>query len=87
MKENRFRPAYADLHELSEDERIELIGHSVVDHGRTVGVIVETDDAKVKRYIEKIERLYPAAKVISHFPGPVAGVTTIKVGPRVSAAG
>ncbi len=49
---------YIDLHKLSEDERIEMIGHRVIEHNQTIGFIVE-DDKKADRYIRKLEKRFP----------------------------
>jgi hypothetical protein len=69
---------YADLASLSEDERIDAIGHHVLDHQHTVGFIVE-DYAKADRYIEKMQEKFPTIMVLYRGPGPVEGTVVVKV--------
>lgn len=73
---------YADLADLSEDERITIIGRTVVEMGKTVAVCVDAQPAKVARYIRKIRDRFPTVVVLSQSNGPVAGIVTIKLGPQ-----
>ena len=76
-------PFFFNLVSLPEDERIELIGHRVVDHREVVGFMVDVENgshAKGDRYIEKLTRRFPSITVMFRGDGPVAEVETIKVG-------
>lgn len=73
---------FADLHELSEDQRIEVIGRTVVEMGKTVGVVVDDEPGKAERYIRKLRERFPGAVVLSQEKGPVAGAVTLKIGPQ-----
>lgn len=74
-------PMYADLFELSEDERIDTIGHMVTEHGKTIGFVVETT-AKADRYIKKLKKKYPTVTVLDQGPGPVKNTILVRVGPQ-----
>lgn len=74
--------ALVDLHSLSEDERIGVIGHTVTEHGKTVAVCVDDNAAKVARYIRKLRERFPGIVVLSQEKGPTRGVVTIRVGPQ-----
>jgi hypothetical protein len=74
---------FLDLHSVTEDKRIEMIGHRAVEHGETVGFLVDVvngDHAKGDRYIEKLKRQFPSITVLYRGDGPVDDVETIKVG-------
>jgi len=73
---------FVDLHALSEDERIDMIGHAVTVHGKTVGVLIDDQPGKVERYRRKLRDRFPAAVVLDQTSGPVEGVVTIRVGPQ-----
>jgi hypothetical protein len=73
---------YADLHALSEDERIGVIGHTVTAHGKTVAVCVDDQPAKVERYKRKLRERFPSVVILDTTKGPVKGVVTIRVGPQ-----
>lgn len=76
-------PPFIDLASLSEDERIEMIGHRAVDHREIVGFMVDIENgshAKGDRYIEKLKRIFPSIKVMFRGDGPVAEVETIQIG-------
>jgi len=73
---------YADLNDLSEDERIDVIGR----HARTqiVGAGVESDDlAKQARYIEKVTTRFPDVRHIATRPGPHPSITMLQFGPKL----
>ena len=75
--------SFIDLYFLSEDKRIEMIGHRVVDHREIVGFMVDVENgshAKGDRYIEKLKRLFPSITIIWRGDGPVPNCETIKVG-------
>ena len=69
---------FVDLHNLSEDARIEMIGHRAVDHKERVAFVVE-DDEKADRYVAKLKAKFPSVSVVERFAGPVPGVITVKV--------
>lgn len=75
---------YADLFELSEDSRIELIGKAAT-AGNIVGVCLEkAGTKKIERYIKKITTRYPTVTVLDRIDGPTPLVITIKFGPRLN---
>ena len=64
-----------DLNALSEDERITLIGASVMEPASSAEL--ETD-AKADRYIRKLQKQFPGIRVVDRGPGP-AGTIMVKV--------
>ena len=72
--------AYADLADLPEDERINVIARAAAD-GHIVGFIVD-DEPKADRYIRKLAA-HPV-RVIDRAPGPVKGTVLVRVGPKES---
>jgi hypothetical protein len=75
IKEKKME-GYADLADLSEDDRIAIIGRTA-ESGKRVAFIVE-DDAKADRYIEKLTRQYRVS-VAKRLDGPVKDTVTIIV--------
>lgn len=73
---------FADLADLPEDARIDIIGRTVVELGKTVAVCLDDQPAKVERYIAKLRARFPAVVVLEQITGPVAGVITLKLGPQ-----
>lgn len=73
---------YADLHQLTEDERIQVIGEHVVRQNEIIGVCVDAQPGKAGRYVKKLRENFPQLEVFDVFDGPTPGVVTIKVGPR-----
>lgn len=74
--------AFVDMHRLSEDQRIEMIGHTVTEHGKTVGVCVDDEPGKPERYVRKMQRRFPTVVLLDRIKGPVKGVVTLKFGPQ-----
>ncbi|MCH8135388.1 MAG: hypothetical protein IIB77_05345 [Proteobacteria bacterium] len=74
---------YADLHDLSEDERIKIMGN-VASEGKTIGVMVDDDPEKVARYISKMTSRYPCVRLIEQLDSPIAGVVMLRFGPRLA---
>ena len=72
------QPFYADLADLSEDERIAIIGQQA-EGGKRVAFIVE-DTAKADRYIRKL-LLDFNVRVEERGNGPVKDTVYVKVGP------
>lgn len=70
---------FADLADLSEDERIAVIAHQVREHGLTAAVCVDDVPGKPERYAKKLTAA--GCRVIDQTPGPTPGVITLKVGP------
>lgn len=80
-------PPYLDLHSLTENQRIEMIGKSVMDAPRSsadqplVAAFVVEDDVKADRYIAKLLKKFPSIRIIDRTPGPVVGMSvTVRVG-------
>ena len=72
--------AFADLGDLSEDDRIDAIARTAA-CGHIVGFVVE-DDAKADRYCEKLRRYN--VRVIDRSAGPVKDTILVRVGPKES---
>lgn len=72
-------PPFLDIADLSEDKRIDMIGHRAIDHHDTVAFIVEADGVKGDRYISKLKEKFPLIEVFERGKGPVKGTEYIKV--------
>lgn len=72
---------YADLHNLAEDDRITLIGNTMMQNNYTVGVCVDDVPGKPERYIEKLKKKFPGIEVVDQMKGPTPGIVTIKLRP------
>jgi hypothetical protein len=78
---------YADIADYDEDKRIEMIGNTVMSGSKSsadkpvmTAFIVE-DEAKVDRYITKLQKRFPGIRIIDRFQGPVKGISvTVRVG-------
>lgn len=68
------KPVYSDLHNLPEDDRIELIGQAA-ESGKRTAFMVESEE-KASRYIEKLTSRFNV-EVVNQFPGPVENVVTV----------
>jgi hypothetical protein len=75
------KPFYADLGDLDEDRRIEIIGRAVVEQRKVVGVIVDAEAGKAERYIHKLTQRFPSITTWRVFGGPVEGTVSIKFFP------
>lgn len=74
---------FVDLHKLSEDDRVRVIGETVIGSGKTAAVPTDSDPGKAERYAQKLRERYLGIIVEGPFDGPVAGVRTIRVSPPV----
>ena len=74
---------FADLADLPEDDRIEIIGRTA-EAGKKVAFVVD-DDEKADRYVRKLIERH-AVRVLSRGPGPVKStvVTVGPIGPRTT---
>lgn len=75
---------YRDIADLSEDDRIQMIGEKTMKAGKVVGFFVDDDSlepGKADRYIQKLQERFPGIRVTHRGPGLVAGTTLIKVEP------
>lgn len=72
------KPMYADLGDISENNRIDLIGHRVVDHHEQVAFMVD-DDAKADRYIAKLLKKFPGVSVKTRGPGPAGTIAVVLI--------
>ena len=80
-KQKKKKPtAFADLHHLSEDERIEMIGETVMSSaaGEVVGFVTDADLGKSDRYVRKILQRFPAIQIIGKKAGPVPGTVVVR---------
>lgn len=73
--------AFADLADLPEDDRIDIIAQAARD-GAIVGFVVE-DDQKADRYVQKL-RERGRTRIIGRGPGPVENTVLVRVGPAES---
>lgn len=71
--------AYADLGDLSEDERIAVIGRVASEQMKITGFIVEDND-KADRYIRKLTERFKV-RIICRGAGPIKDTVFVKVGP------
>lgn len=67
---------YADLADLPEDQRIQIIGRQAEQGGR-IGFVVD-DDVKADRYINKLTSQFPV-EVVKRGVGPVADTVLIVI--------
>jgi hypothetical protein len=74
---------YVDLHAMSEDDRIDLIGRMVLEKSATIGCFVDLDGVKGDRYISKVKARFPSIVLKGRCAGPTPGVETLKFGPPV----
>jgi hypothetical protein len=70
--------AFADLADLSEDTRIDIIGNTA-SSGALVGFVVD-DDEKADRYVKKLRERFKVS-IIDRGAGPVANTVLVRVGP------
>lgn len=75
----------ADLHKMPENDRIRLIGASVMnkpassaDRPVMNGFIVESE-MKADRYIFKLQAMFPGIRVVDRKPGPVPNTIMVRV--------
>ena len=83
--------AFLDTHRLNENDRIEMIGKSVMDAPASSadkppmnGFVVETD-AKADRYIAKLQKRFPGIRVIDRNPF-LNGMILVRIGPPLERA-
>ena len=77
-------PPFVDIADNDEDRRIEIIGHQVIIHKRTVSFITDDEKDKAERYITKLEARFPGIRVIERGEGPVDKTVWVKVGPPLN---
>jgi len=76
---------FADLHHLSENERIEVIGNHILEKANTsdmpytVAFVVD-DIKKAKRYVKKIAKKFPTIRHVETLDGPCENMVTVKLG-------
>jgi hypothetical protein len=73
---------FADLGDFQEDDRIQIIGQYVLNHGKTVGVCIDDSPGKAERYIRKMKKEFPTVIFLDQTKGPVANVVTLRFGPQ-----
>jgi hypothetical protein len=68
-----------DLHRLSEDARIKVIGRSVMNAPASsadrppMNCFVVESQAKADRYVRKLKKAFPRIRILNRTAGPVAG--------------
>lgn len=73
---------YADLHKLTENQRIDMIGKAALNTapGRHVAFVVESMD-KAERYIKKLKAKFPGITIQEPIKDvPLPGMITVKAG-------
>jgi len=80
------KPKFADIANLDEDRRIDVIGQAaMMAPGKTVAFVTDDQPAsKADRYVRKLLTKFPALEVLARTAGPVAGTVSVRV--RVKAA-
>lgn len=73
---------FADLADLDEDRRIQIIGETVVREQKVVGVVTDSEPGKAERYIQKVLSRHPGVVLIGRQSGPVADTTLLRFGPK-----
>lgn len=69
---------YADIADLPEDRRIEVIGANALKKGK-VAFCTDAEPGKADRYIAKLLAQFPQLEVFGRYPGPIADVVTVIV--------
>jgi hypothetical protein len=82
MNPNQKLPKFSDLGDLTEDDRIAVIGNHVMEKMQTVTFIVETK-TKAARYISKLKEKFPGIVLVGTGKGPIAKTITVKMRPPV----
>lgn len=79
-------PPFYDLYRLSENERIDVIGKTLMDAPQSsadkpiiIGLMLE-DDAKCDRYMKKLQKKFPGIREIDRVNGPVPGTKLLSIG-------
>ena len=80
-------PPFVDIASLTEDERITMIGRSVMEAPATsadapimVAFVVE-DEEKARRYTQKLTEQFPGIRVIDQKKNcPAKGLITVRIG-------
>lgn len=73
-------PRLVDMVNLTEDERIDLIGNYVLQTKKNTAFVVDAIPGKANRYCKKLLERFPETVILDQFLGPVKGTITIKVG-------
>ncbi len=70
-----------DLHRLQEDERIKLIGASVMDAPLkpVVNAFIVESEAKADRYVKKLLAKFPGIRIVDRGPGVSPGTIMVRV--------
>jgi hypothetical protein len=75
----------ADLHRLNENQRIKLIGESVMKGPQSsadkpmMNAFIVEDDTKADRYIRKLTARFPGIRIIDRRPGPTANTILVRI--------
>lgn len=77
-RQDRSVAKFKDIADLSEDDRIKMIGTEAM-KGLEIAFVVDDDGKKADRYISKLLASFPQLKVIYRHQGPTPGAYTVKV--------
>lgn len=72
---------FSDIANMTENDRIRVIGLNAVNGRKIVGFVVE-DREKADRYVQKLLKRFPGIEVVEITPGPVDNTILVKVGPK-----
>lgn len=72
-------PTFLDFSQLSEDQRINMIGHMSIVHHQTNAFAVESHEI-ADRYIKKLQEKFPNITILGKLVSP-KGIVFVKVGP------
>jgi hypothetical protein len=64
---------------MPEDERITLIGQTVIKSGKRAALLVDDEIGKPGRYMSKLRKQFPELDIMDGGPGPTKGAYTIVV--------
>lgn len=73
---------YRDLNSLSEGDRINMIGQTVMLTHKEVGFFVE-DVFKAESYIRRLEEKFPGIRVVVKTQWPDSTLYFVRVGPPI----
>lgn len=82
MKKRAKLLPYADLHKLSEDDRIQQIGERAM-RGGIIGFVTDSDAGKAERYLLKLFVSFPDLELVDKSAGPVPNTVLCRIKRKV----
>lgn len=65
--------AIADLYNVPEDQRIEILGKAVMEKGR-MDFLIDDEEAKIARYLKKLKSKFPEVYEVKRAPATLRGI-------------